>query len=92
MFVDDALTNRPEDYWQTWRDKVSALTAEDLTRVAKRVLRSEELTILVVGDWEPIAAGNERANMQDVWSGEVTHLPLRDPLTMEPVADGKDVE
>lgn len=92
VFVDDALTNRPEDYWQTWRDKVSALTAEDLTRVAKRVLRSEELTILVVGDWEPIAAGNERANMQDVWSGEVTHLPLRDPLTMEPVADGKDVE
>jgi hypothetical protein len=43
------------------------------------------MAILVVGDWDDIEQGDlqKRATMADFFGGEVTHLPLRDPLTLE---------
>ena len=45
------------------------------------------MAILVVGDWDDIAPGDleNRASMKDFFGGQVTHLPLRDPLTLEPL-------
>ena len=89
VFVNDEWTKRPADFWQTYRDKVSAVTREDLLRVAKKHLDPEAMAILVVGDWEEIAKGDleKRASMADFFGGKVTHLPLRDPLTLEPLPD-----
>jgi hypothetical protein len=44
------------------------------------------MAILVVGDWDAIAPGDlgKRASMAEFFGGKVTHLPLRDPLTLEP--------
>jgi len=41
----------------------------------------------VVGDWDEIATGDldKRATMNDFFGGKVQHLPLRDPLTLEPL-------
>ncbi|MCX7403131.1 MAG: pitrilysin family protein [Planctomycetia bacterium] len=88
VFVNDEWTSRPQDYWQTFRDKVRAVTREDLQRVAKKHLDPEKMAILVVGDWEKIAAGDEgkRASMKDFFGGLVKQLPLRDPLTLEPLS------
>src|SRR5690606_35153333 len=36
VFVTDELTNRPKDYWHTYRDRVRAVTAEDVQRMATR--------------------------------------------------------
>ncbi len=85
VFVNDEWTKRPADFWQSFRDKVSAVTREDLLRVAKEHLDPAQMAILVVGDWEEIAVGDEgkRASMADFFGGSVTHLPLRDPLTLE---------
>ena len=89
VFVNDEWTNRPKDFWQTFREKVKAVTREDLQRVAKQHLDPEKLAILVVGDWDEIAKGDldKRASMNDFFGGRVKHLPLRDPLTLEPVPD-----
>lgn len=89
VFVNDEWTGRAADYWQTFRDKVKAVTREDLQRVARKHLDPEKMAILVVGDWEEIAPGDleKRASMQDFFGGKVTHLPLRDPLTLEPLPD-----
>jgi zinc protease len=89
VFVGDEWTNRPKDYWMTFRDKVNAVTKEDLQRVAKKYLQPDQVAILVVGDWKTIAPGdlNGRAKMADFFGGNVTHLPLRDPMTMEPIAE-----
>ena len=40
----------PEDYWDTYTQKVSAVTAEDVQRVAKRYVPVENVQILAVGD------------------------------------------
>jgi len=87
VFVNDEWTNRPADYWQTYREKVRAVTKDDLLRVAKVHLDPAQLAILVVGDWEAIAPGDleKRASMQEFFGGKVEHLPLRDPLTLEPL-------
>ena len=83
VFVNDEMTDRDPAYWKEYRDNVRAVTAEDVTRVARKYLRLEEMAILVVGPWEEIAPGDldGRANMSEL--GEVTHLPIRDPLTLE---------
>lgn len=86
VFVNDECTQRPADFWQTFRGRVEAVTAADLQRVARRHLDPAEMAILVVGDWDAIAAGDrdQRATMGEFFGGRVTHLPLRDPLTLEP--------
>ncbi len=87
VFVNDEWTNRPKDYWRTFREKVKTVTKDDLLRVAQKYLDPSQMAILVVGDWEAIAPGDleGRATMKEFFDGEVKHLPLRDPLTLEPL-------
>ncbi|MFM9025801.1 MAG: M16 family metallopeptidase, partial [Planctomycetaceae bacterium] len=87
VFVNDEWTKRPADFWKTFRQKVAAVTREDLRRVARKHLDPEKMAILVVGDWDAIAPGDlqKRASMAEFFGGKVTHLPLRDPLTLEPL-------
>jgi zinc protease len=44
------LYDLPSDYFTTYRDKVEAVTAADVHRVAKKYLDASKMTILVVGD------------------------------------------
>lgn len=85
IYAGDAFIGRSHDYWKSWRDQVRAVTADDVLRVARKYLRPDAIVFLVVGKWEEIAPGdaNGRASMKDLFGGEVTHLPLRDPLTLK---------
>ncbi|MBM4021021.1 MAG: insulinase family protein [Planctomycetes bacterium] len=87
VFVNDEWTKRPEGFWQAFRDRVEKVTPADIQRVAREHLDPAQLAILVVGDWDEIAPGDleKRANMQEFFGGKVTHLPLRDPLTLAPL-------
>ncbi|MHC4273381.1 MAG: M16 family metallopeptidase [Planctomycetota bacterium] len=87
VFVDDEITGREPDYWKRYRDNVRAVTAADITRVARQHLRPEDMAILVVGQWDEIAPGDleGRADMSAFHGGTVTHLPLRDPLSLQPM-------
>jgi predicted Zn-dependent peptidase len=40
----------PEDYLETWRDRLAAVTRDDVMRAARRFLHPEALAVLVVGD------------------------------------------
>lgn len=84
-FVNDELTRRDPGYWDAYREQVEAVTADEVLRVAQAHLDPDALTILVVGKWSELAPGDHegRAKMADL--GEVTHLPLRDPLTQAPI-------
>ncbi len=87
VFVNDEMTNRPKDYWKNYRDKVKAVTAADVTRVAKKYFDPEKMAIFVVGKWDEIEKGDlgGRAKMAEFFGGKVTHVPLKDPLTLEVV-------
>ncbi len=86
-FINDEWTGRPDGYWQTYRDNIRAVTADDVLRVAKTHLDPEQVAILVVGNWDEIAQGDldGRASMAEFFDGNYQELPLRDPLTLEPM-------
>ena len=88
-FATDEWTDRDPNFWRTYRDRVRAVTAQDVQRVAREYLRPDEMAIMVVGNWEEIAIGDHagRASMQDFNNGQRKKIPLRDPLTMQPIAD-----
>jgi zinc protease len=89
LFVRDEFEGRPHSYWTTYRDQVRSITEQDVLRVARDHLHPDRLVYLIVGDWPVIEAGDPdgRASMQQIFGGESTALPLRDPLTLEPMPD-----
>jgi zinc protease len=50
LIVTQYLHALPEDYLQTYREKISAVTAEDVERVAKEYVQPETAAIVIVGD------------------------------------------
>lgn len=85
-FAQDEMIGRPHSYWTGYRARMSAVTAADVLAVAGKYLKPDELVVLVVGKWSEIAPGDPqgRATMAQFGGGKVEHLPLRDPLTLEP--------
>ncbi len=50
LLVSQQLYNLPADYLQTYRDKVNAVTLDDVERVAKKYITSDKIAIVIVGD------------------------------------------
>jgi len=50
QLVQIKMLNLPDDYLQTYRDHVQAVTLEDIQRVATTYVRPDEAAIVVVGD------------------------------------------
>ena len=86
MFAADEYTKRDPLYWSTYRDRIQAVTAADVQRVAKEYLVPEKMIMLVVGNQVEIDLGDDKhpvtlASLAP--GGNVTTLPLRDPMTMK---------
>jgi zinc protease len=86
----DELTGRRErdpDYWPRFRERIAKVSAEDVRRVARRLLDPSKLCVLVVGNAADMMKGDPKhpeAAITALAGGEPKRLPLRDPLTMKP--------
>lgn len=86
IFASDEYTGRDPSHWQTYRDRIRAVTAADVQRVARQHLTPDKVIVLVVGSQKEIDLGDDkaRAKMAELAAaGHVVTLPLRDPLTMK---------
>ena len=54
LIVNQHLYDLPEDYLQTYRAKVDAVTAEEVLAVAQKRVRPDEIAIVIVGDAEEV--------------------------------------
>jgi len=50
LIVSQYLHGLPEDYLQTYRDNVRAITADDVKRVAEKYVQPEKMAVVIVGD------------------------------------------
>lgn len=78
-FAEDALLGRPHRYWSIYRQRLAAVTAADVRRVARRFLRPDSIRLLWVG---PTV---EEAGWRSLGLGEVREMKLRAETTA-PVA------
>ncbi len=54
LIVNQQLYGLPEDYLQTYRDKIDAVTIDDVQRAAQAYVRPDEMAIVIVGDAEQV--------------------------------------
>ena len=84
-FAEDVLLGRPHAYWRDYRRNLEAVTAADVQRVAREHLHPEGLIVLVVGPGgQTLRSALEEFARVRFPDGQVTLLPPRDPLTLEP--------
>lgn len=84
-FAQDEYTKRPADYWDKYRERIRAVTAEDVQRVAQKYLTPDKLVILVVGNIDDITKGNPdrpQYTLTKFGNGTIKRIPLPDPLTL----------
>lgn len=60
LIVNQHLYGLPEDYLQTYRDRVSAVTADEVHRVANEHVRPDEMAIVIVGDADEVLPQAEK--------------------------------
>lgn len=88
VFASDEYSRRDPGYWGGYRERIGAVSAADVQRVARQYLLPEQLRILVVGDQKEIALGDPKhpVMLESLApGGSLNDLPLRDPLTMQPL-------
>ena len=86
-YARDELLGRPHSYWTEYRDRVKAVTGDDIKKALSTDIEPDKMIMLVVGNIEEIMTGHpeHEARLSDF--GEIKELPLRDPLTLEPITE-----
>jgi len=56
QLVSIRMYDLPDDYLKTYRDRVNAITAEDIRRVAERYVKPDQAALVIVGDAAEIMA------------------------------------
>lgn len=54
LITSQQLYDLPSDYLQTYREKVSSVTADDVARVAKKYVMPDRIAMVIVGDADEI--------------------------------------
>ncbi len=71
LIVNQHLYGLPEDYLQTYREKVDAVTVDDVQRVAVKHVRPDEMAIVIVGDaGEVLPQAKEYAESVEIFDTE----------------------
>ena len=71
LIVNQQLYGLPEDYLQTYRDNVNAITADDVQRVAKKYVNPDKMALVIVGDaGEILKQAREYAGSVEIFDTE----------------------
>jgi len=85
--------NLPEDYYETYLKRLSAVTPDDIKAMADKYLTPDNALILAVGDVPNMKASlakfsnNGKVAMYDFYGNEVKAMPLPADLTAEKVIE-----
>lgn len=91
LLADEEFTGRyasDPGYYLKYQANVEKVTKADVKRQAQRLLKAEAVTLLVVGKKADLLNPDPKhpVKFADLTNGKLTEVPLRDPLTMKPLA------
>jgi predicted Zn-dependent peptidase len=87
LYANDEVLGRDHGYWVDYRDNVEAVTAEEIQSAMNTNLDPETMIMLVVGNIEEILKGHPEHDARLTDFGEIKQLPLRDPMTLQPIVE-----
>ncbi len=87
LYATDELLGRPHAYWTTYRDNVAAVNGDAVAKAMGKDLDPDKMIVLVVGNIEEIMGGHPEHDARLTNFGEIHKVPLRDPMTLEPIAE-----
>lgn len=88
LFAGQNLNRQPEDYFLDYRERLQAVTREQVQEAARKYLDMNQMVLLVVGDLTEAREGDAKDHPGRLGEGcalPITVLPLRDPSTMRPL-------
>jgi hypothetical protein len=86
-FADEAREGWPKDWWASYREKIQAVTAADVQRMAGKLFDTDRMVILAVGKASEMEPGDtdHPGALKDVAKLPLARLSLRDPATLKPM-------
>jgi predicted Zn-dependent peptidase len=87
LYAIDEILGRDHSYWVDYRDNVAVVNAGEIQQAMKKNLDPETMIMLVVGNIEEIMKGHPEHDARLTDFGEIKQLPLRDPMTLEPIVE-----
>ncbi len=81
------LNDLPEDFYATYLEKINAVTAEDVNRVANKYFKTENARIVVVGKGSDVLANLEKTGIPIKYYDKYAK-PVDKPVFSKPIPDG----
>jgi len=79
--ITQKLYGLPADYWDTYPQKIAAITTEEAQRVARKYIDMDKLQIIVVGDAKKIADALKQFGKVEIYDVEGKPITLPAPAT-----------
>lgn len=91
LFIDEEFTGRfkaDPNYYANFRVNVEKVTKADVKRAAERLLTTDSAAVLVVGKKSDLLNPDPKHPIPypSLTGGKLMDVPLRDPMTMKPLA------
>ncbi len=91
VFADEEFTGRfakQPEYFRGYAAGIEKVTKADVKRVAQRLLATDKVAVLAVGKKADMLDPDPKhpVKFPDLAGGKVVDVPLRDPMTMKPMA------
>ena len=91
VFLDEEFTGRAAqdpEFWRSYAARIEKVTKADVKRVAQRLLATDKVAVLAVGKKADMLDPDPKhpVKFADLAGGKVVDVPLRDPMTMKPMA------
>jgi zinc protease len=88
LYAGNELVGWPNEYWTQYRRNIESVNLNGVTQAASTYLHPDEFVTVVVGNVDEILQGHpDHPNAKFESFGTLHRLPLRDPMTLEPLAE-----
>lgn len=81
------LNNLPKDFYETFLQKINAVTAEDVTRVANKYFKPENARIIIVGKGSEVLENLEKTGIPILYFDTYANS-VEKPKFSKPIPDG----